>query len=162
MNTDAAGPCGSVMSTAADFVKWQQLHMRQAVRACVPTFDGAPFFNGPRDDIECPAGTRPGPPLRAAAARASAASRRESRSSSSSSSSGGGGGVEDSVYLLGDSAWKEYVRGNTLMPDWNAFGTYSLGMWWEMLYDAAVRAGCVGCVDCVDCVGCVGCVSCAG
>ena len=28
VNSDASGPCGSIISSVEDFVKWQQLHMR--------------------------------------------------------------------------------------------------------------------------------------
>lgn len=110
LDADAAGPCGSVISSVADFVKWQAMHMRQAVRACGPSSSGAPFFNGPRDQIQCPPGTANGPIAGRAADEPYPG------------------------YLLRDDVWKEYVRPNTIFPDWNAFGTYSLGLWWEQLY----------------------------
>ena len=110
LDADTAGPCGSVISSAADFVKWQQLHMRQAIRACAPSDSNAPFYTGPRDQIQCPPGTVVPPPLAAAA------------------------DDDDGTYLLDDDAWREYVHPNTIFPDWSSFGTYSLGMWWEPLY----------------------------
>ena len=117
LNADAAGPCGSVISSVEDFVKWQQMHMRQAKRACAPGRDNAPFFTGPRDEIECPPG-RPNGPIMAGEPTAAGAS----------------GGDGNAGYLLDDKVWAEYIRPNTIFPDWNAFGTYSLGLWWEQLY----------------------------
>jgi len=131
LNADAAGPCGSVISSVAEFVKWQSMHMRQAVRACAPSSGNAPFFTGPRDQIECPAGTPNGPILtqeHPVPPPPTAPNGSRGRSYDRAAS------VATGPYLLEDSVWKEYIHANTIFPDWNAFGTYTLGLWWEQLY----------------------------
>eukprot|EP00937_MAST-01D_sp_MAST-1D-sp2_P004136 g4136.t1 len=127
LNADVAGPCGSVISSASDFVRWQRLHMRQAVRACAPSTANAPFFTGPRAQIQCPPGTAPPPPL--AEHAGTGAGGDEAAAAAAGPSTG------SSEYLLSDAAWQEFVRPNTIFPDWHAFGTYSLGLWWEPLYE---------------------------
>jgi hypothetical protein len=63
---------------------------------------------GPFATVQCGGGA-------AAAATAAAAEKEE----------------EDAPFLLSDEQWSQLLVPNTLFPDFNAFGTYTLGLWWE-------------------------------
>ena len=96
-NVDVAAPCGAIVSCVTDFLKWQQLHLRQAAHACERHQGHGPLVAPCR--------------LRQAAA--------------------GGEGL-----LLSDAQWAKLLTPNTIMPDFNTFGTYTLGLWFEQYHDA--------------------------
>lgn len=101
-NVDVAAPCGAMVSSVSDFVKWQQLHLRQAARACFRgDASGAHRTHRPFDQFI---------PLC------------EPRGNTSH---------DDGAFLLSDSQWAKLLDANTIFPDLSYFGTYTLGLWWE-------------------------------
>jgi CubicO group peptidase (beta-lactamase class C family) len=122
-NADVAGPCGAIVSSVADFLKWQGMHLRQSARACVRSDSGAPFTNGPISRVTCQTS------LAAAAAAA-----------------------ESGPFLLSDGSWSQLLVPNTIFPDFSEFGTYTLGLWWESYAEEFVlhHAGVLGLVMLVE------------
>lgn len=94
-NVDVAAPCGAMVSSVSDYVKWQQLHLRQAARACFRgDADGAHRTHRPFDQFiplcQPRGNTRKG---------------------------------DDGVFLLSDSQWSKLLTPNTIFPDLSYFGT---------------------------------------
>ena len=106
-NADVAAPCGGIVSSVTDFVKWQAMHLRQAARACRRQDGGSPFVQGPFTTIQCRS-----PHSAVAGAQDSDEDK-------------------DAPYLLSDDQWAKLLVPNTLFPDFNAFGSYTLGLWFE-------------------------------
>lgn len=104
-NVDAAAPCGAMVSSVSDYVKWQQLHLRQAARAC---------FAG--DAVGAHRTHRPFSQFIPLCEPRANASHHDG---------------DDGVFLLADSQWEKLLTPNTIFPDLNYFGAYTLGLWWE-------------------------------
>lgn len=101
-NVDVAAPCGAMVSSVSDFLKWQQLHLRQAARVCIAgDAMGAHRTHRPFNQVipVC----------------------QENMSAH----------VSDGVFLLSDTQWSKLLTPNTVFPDLSYFGTYTLGLWWE-------------------------------